>query len=212
MVATAYRAQWAAPLYGDNSQNATNTLYFLGAVGSTQADDIDEILARVEDFYQSLDGNLFPSGSYGTTSTLTQYDMSDPEPRTPIAGPDNITLTPTGGTAYPSDLCICLSYRADYPSGANRARRRGRLYLGPVLASTGAAVTGQGVRVTAGAITNISTAVAFLHTTQTTPVTWAMWSETDGVARPIVEYSVDNGFDVRRSRDNPNTTRTVFPI
>lgn len=212
MVATLYRAQFAAPLYGDPAQNTSNTWYFFGAVGSSRQDDIDEILARLEDFYQSIDGVIYPQALVGGTGTIVQYDMSDPEPRTPIAGPDNIALSPSATGAYPSDVAICLSYHAAYPSGANRARRRGRVYLGPVVASTATAVAGQGQRVSAATVTAILNAVDFLTTQQITPITWAVYSETDGVGYPIVECSVDNGFDTRRTRDNRATTRTTKSV
>lgn len=212
MVATLYRAQFAVPLYGDPSQNASNTWYFFGAVGSTRQDDVDEILARIEDFYQEIDSALFPGSVVGSTGTLLQYDMSDPEPRTPIAGPDNIALTNSGNSPYPSDIAICLSYHAAYPSGANRARRRGRVYLGPVHSGVGVAVAGQGMRVAAGTVTSILNAVDRLTTQQVTPLTWAVYSETDGVGYPIVECSVDNGFDTRRTRDNRATTRTTKSV
>lgn len=209
MVATAYRAQWSSPLYGDPGQNTSNTFYFLGAVGSSQEDDIDEILGRLQAFYQAIDSVVYSNTYMSNNSSVIQYDLSDPEPRTPIAGPDNIALTIGGASSMPADVSICLSYHAAYPSGANRARRRGRVYLGPILASTISIVTGQGARVTTAAITAILDAVENgLLLEIATPITWAVYSETDKVARPIVEYSIDNGLDTRRSRDNRATTRT----
>lgn len=212
MVATLYRAQFAVPLYGDPDQNSSNTWYFFGAVGSTRQDDVDEILARLEGFYQAIDSVIYSANVVGSTATLTQYDMSDPEPRTPIAGPDNIALSNGASTSYPSDIAICLSYHAAYTSGVNRARRRGRVYLGPVLANTGTSVAGQGMRVSTSTITSILGAVDYLTTQVATPLTWAVYSETDKVGYPIVECSVDNGFDTRRTRDNRGTTRTTKAV
>jgi hypothetical protein len=212
MVATLYRAQFAVPLYGDPAQNSSNTWYFFGAVGSSRADDVDEIFARLEGFYQAIDSVIYPQSVVGSTGTIVQYDMSDPEPRTPIAGPDNITLGNSAAGAYPSDVAICLSYHAAYPSGANRARRRGRVYLGPVVASTATAVAGQGQRVSQATVDSILGAVDYLTDQVLTPITWAVYSETDGVGYPIVECSIDNGFDTRRTRDNRATTRTTKAV
>jgi hypothetical protein len=211
MTATAYRCQVSIPLYGDPDQNTSNSLYFLGAVGSSTADDIIEALARLTVGYQAWDNTIYPSSVVGTVATVTTYDMADPEPRSPL-DISTFNIAPAAGTAHPSDVSICLSYRADYPSGANRARRRGRIYLGPLLAATGTTITGQGLRVSATAIAAIRTGAELLDTVITTPIEWAMWSQTDGVARPIVEASIDNQFDTRRSRDNQASTRTIFGV
>jgi hypothetical protein len=211
MTATAYRCQVSIPLYGDPDQNTSNSIYFLGAVGSSTAQDLTEALLRLTQAYQGWDNTIYPSSIVGTTATVTTYDMADAEPRTPL-DISTFGIAPAAGTAHPSDVSICLSYRADYPSGANRARRRGRIYLGPLLAATGTNVAGQGLRVSATAIAAIQAGAEDLNTVGVTPITWAMWSQTDGVARPIVEASIDNQFDTRRSRDNQASTRTTFAV
>lgn len=211
MTATAYRAQVSIPLYGDPSQNTSNTWYFMGAIGSSTADDLAEIHLRLEAFYTGIDNLIYPAQIVGSTATETYYDMSDPEPRTPI-GSNTIALSPSASAAYPSDVSICLSYRADYPSGANRARRRGRVYLGPVASTVSVFVSQQGQRVAPAVVTALLARAVDLQTTAVTPITWAMWSETDGVARPIVEASVDNQLDTRRSRDNAASTRTYQAV
>lgn len=211
MATAVYRVQFSVQLYGDPSQNATNTWYFIGLPGTTQIQDLTEAFDRLTDFYQAIDATLFPSSVVGASASLLAYDMGDPEPRTPI-GDAVVPLVNGGGTAYPSDVAICLSYRTDYPSGSIRARRRGRVYLGPVLASTATAVAGQGQRVAPGIISTILAAAAALGTDVATPLLWAIYSETDNQAYPIVEASIDNGFDTRRSRDNRATTRTTQSI
>lgn len=212
MVATAYRAQWSAPLYGDPAQNASNTWYFLGAVGSSQQEDVDEIIQRLTTFYQGIDDLFFSVVYMSNESTVTIYDMADAPPRVPIAGPDTIDLSMSANTALPADCSVCLSYHAQYSSGVNRARRRGRVFIGPLNANVGAVVSGQGVRVTTASVTALLDAAEDLYTTAVTPITWAMWSETDGVAHPITDFSVDNGLDTRRSRDNAATTRTARTV
>lgn len=211
MANTTLRVQASAPLYGDVSQTMSNTWYFDGAPSTTRAEDGVEAMARLAAFYAAIDGVLYPSSVVGSTISFEVYDMGDTPPRVPI---DSISgpLTASGGTAYPSDIAICLSYRGVYTSGVNRARRRGRVYLGPLLASVGVAVSGQGMRVTTGVITAILDAAELLATTIVDPITWVMWSETDQVSHPIVLASVDNGFDTRRTRDNPATTRTERDI
>jgi hypothetical protein len=189
----------------------SNTLYFVGLPGPSVEDDIAEIDGRLQAFYNAIDNLIYPGAVVGTTMRVLQYNMGDPEPRVPI-NENTFGITVSGSAAYPSDVCICLSYHGDYVSGANRARRRGRIYLGPLIATTAVAVTGQGQRVNPTLVGQILDAAELLATTQLTSLLWSMYSETDNQAWPIVECSVDNGFDTRRSRDNRATTRVTRAI
>lgn len=210
MATAVYRIQCSVPLYGDASQNATNTFHFIGLPGQTQSQDLIEAFARLSAFYQVVD-QYFPSQVVGSTMTALAYDLGDPEPRTPI-GDTTFSLTPVASTPFPSDVAICLSYRTDYPSGAIRGRRRGRIYIGPLLSSTGTVVSQQGIRVQSTVVNNILGAAQLLNSTIATTLLWAIYSPTDNLAWPIVEASIDNGFDTRRSRDNAATTRTAVVI
>ena len=71
-------------------------------------------------------------------NTLKLFDMDAPRPRLPfheaafaVAGP-----APTSTFMMPPEVAICVSYRAAYVSGVSNARRRGRMYLGPLAFST----------------------------------------------------------------------------
>lgn len=211
MATGVYRIQFSANLYGDPSQNTTNTWYFIGLPGTTVEEDVAEAFGRLSTFYLAIDNTVYPSAVVSPTAKLIAYNMGDPEPRTPI-GEVTVGLTLGGSAAYPSDVAICLSYRSAYPSGVNRARRRGRVYLGPVLAAVATPVAGQGQRVAPAVISTILTAAQGLADQQVTPLLWAMYSETDNQAWPIEEASIDNGFDTRRSRDNRATTRTAVAV
>ena len=210
MATAVYRVQCSAPLYGDPSQNMSNTFHFIGLPGQSQQQDLVEAFARLAAFYLAIDA-YYTNSLTGNTLTMLAYDLGDPEPRTPI-GDTTTTMAIGSGTPYPSDVSICLSYRAEYPSGAQRARRRGRVYIGPLKATTGEVVSQQGIRVTAATVTGILDAAELLADQIATPLLWAIYSPTDNLAWPIVEASVDNGFDTRRSRDNRATTRTVRTI
>lgn len=188
----------------------SNTWHFIGLPGSTTQQDLTEMFARLASFYQAVD-TYYPNASVGTSMELLAYDLADPEPRTPI-GDTTTTITPSSAGAYPSDMAICLSYRASTPSGTVRARRRGRVYIGPLVSSTGTPVAGQGIRVSPTVVNAILDAAELLATQSATALLWSIYSPTDGQAFPIVEASVDNGFDTRRSRDNPATTRTTRTI
>lgn len=202
-----YRIQFSVPLYGDATQTASNTWYFQGIPGPSESDDLIEAFDRLTDFYLAIDGPVFPAAVVGTAGVFLAYRMSDAEPRVPI-GDRDVTLVPGAGGAYPSDVAICLSYHAQYTSGVNRARRRGRVFLGPVLASTAVAVAGQGQRVSPTIVSTVLGAAQALNVLLSTALIWAVYSPTDNLAWAIEQASVDNGFDTRRSRDNRATTRT----
>lgn len=208
---TIYRVQASANLYGDAAQTMSNTWYYQGGSASSEAQDIAEITSRIIRFYQAIDSSVFPSSVVGNQLDLLVYDMADPEPRVPIAD-ESAALANGGGGAFPSDIAICLSYHGVYESGVNRARRRGRLFIGPVLAATGVAVTGQGIRVQPSIVTTILAAALDLDNMIATPATWMVYSPTDNAAHAIVQASIDNGFDTRRSRDNRETVREAVTI
>lgn len=204
-----YRSVASIPLYGGDEQHATNTWHFRGAsLGQSETLDLDAILAALTAAYQVLDAVL-PSTIFGTTVTVQHYRMSDPLPRIP-ARTDTFTISPTNSAAYPSDVVACLSFRGEYVSGETRARRRGRLFFGPLLASTGSAVAGQGVRINTAAVTTLlDVGGAVVGALIGLQVYWVVYSTANAAAYEIVEQWVDNQFDTRRSRDRGTPTRTT---
>lgn len=209
-----YRAQVRWNLYASAEHTATNTFYFRGDDPlTTEVEDVGELLARLAAFWNEI-RLLLPQAIFGTSQspTVLVYRMSDATPRLPIYEdqPDNYTLG--AGTAYPSDIAICLSYRGEYSSGQPRARKRGRLFIGPVIASTGAVATNEGIRVTTAARTDLLDGAEKLALEVLTSLKWVQWSETDQTWNTIVEASVDNQFDTRRSRDRLTSTRELRPI
>lgn len=209
-----YRVQIRYPLYGGDDQTATNTLYFRGNDPLTaEGTDISEILDRVQAYINAVRGQM-PSTVFGASMTpvIVIYRMSDVPPRLPIFEGTDGSYTPSATQAYPSDIAICLSFRADYTSGTPRARKRGRIFIGPVIANAGTTVANQGVRITAAAITAVLAGATALATQVGSPLWWVQWSETDGTWNLITEAWVDNQFDTRRSRDRSTVTRTAQPI
>lgn len=122
-----------------------NTFYFvhdLMSPGDLQGDEALTLAQVVIDFYDvasagnnSIDSYLAGQAMATQRHTVKVYDMADSEPRAP-----KITHTTAGGAAnnvngmLPSEVALCLSYRAALVSGTNAARRRGRVYLGPMSA------------------------------------------------------------------------------
>lgn len=205
-----YRCQVSLGLYNDPDQNASNTWYFRGiSAGTSEQDDLIAMQDLLSDFYAAIDTYL-PSSCFDGRTEVLYYNMADPEPRVPLQAPASLAgFAPAAGTAHPSDVAICLSYRADYVSGDARGRKRGRMFFGPVLASTGANVADEGLRIQSTVRTAFVTAAqALVIDAGTNNLQWRMYSPTNGDF-PLLKFaSVNDQYDTRRSRDKPGFTTT----
>lgn len=137
------------------------------------------------------------------------YDLADPEPRTPV------TEQPFGIQAalvnddLPREVALCLSFRAEYTSGANRARRRGRVYLGPFnTGALGGPDAGEDSRPLGALVTDVI--VGAQHVLSNPTGLWLVWSETDAAGRFVIAGWVDNAWDTQRRRGAAPTVRTLF--
>lgn len=172
----------------------------------------------LQTFYQTID---FAFATFcADTIRCDIYDLSDAEPRVPIDS-DTIDWTPATGGAFPAEVAMCLSYRGELLSGTNPARRRGRIYLGPLDDGTG--VTGNDVTVDEGARNTIIGAaqdmaesgftgdafwVVFSPTLAGTPP-WDVGTLEDASTRVLAGY-IDNAFDTMRSRGSRASVRSSW--
>lgn len=168
------------------------------------------ILTRLETFYQAVD-NYMPPLLVATTPSVKTYTLMDPEPRVPLLV-GNITITPSGTSALPSEVAMCLSYRGDLASGVNPARRKGRIFLGPLgtnaIDSTVVAGEVRPLPAFTGALRAAGQVLAGV--TVGLP-TWCVWSPTALTAAPVTFVSTDNAFDTQRRRGAAPTFRTEVP-
>lgn len=180
------------------------------------ADDTEGELAQVgaflTTFYQGLDGFWSPALDTAAVSAKI-YRRSDPQPRTPIgelvAGTPLISL---GDGRMPEEVAACFSFRGAYESGEPPARRRGRVYLGPL--ATECLNSGDA----AGRCYIDSTfteAVEDAYTAAWAELTTAgnvheVWSSADDAGYPVVAGWVDNAFDTQRRRGSIATARRSF--
>lgn len=150
----------------------------------------------------------------GVPATVSFYAQSDPKPRTPRYVYQYTFSTVTTNTPLPSEVAICLSYRARVVSGQNKARRRGRIYLGPL---SNAPINNVNPGSDAGLEDNIGSiitkaAAEFCAKLNTAGAKWVVWSEMDQAMNEIEVFSVDNAFDTQRRRGmapSAVTTATV---
>ena len=191
-----------------------NTWYFEppGAISSSAAD----ITTALDTFYTAIGGLLSPVLT--GTGSVAYYDLEDPEPRVPVAT-GLITFTPDT-TGLPEEVALCLSFQGAVVSGEAQARRRGRVYLGPLSSDGSTLFTGY-YRPSSGTRSSITTAANALM--GTAGINWSVFSPTTAgpppwaagdlanAFTPVTNGWVDDTFDTQRRRGAPTTARTVFP-
>lgn len=212
------RAVVTIPLTGGVPEDfITNTFYFDGDDGNSDAEYFTAVQTLLTDFYQAIDEPVFPA-SVDTPATVKIYDMRDPEPRLP-EGTFNIALDPTASAPFPGEVALCLSFQAAQVSGVNPARRRGRVYIGPIN-STGADVVSGQNRPNSAIIDALCDAAAAMENGE--PMTvgsvkWAVYSPTtdasssiDDAFNDVVDGWVDNSWDTQRRRGTDPSSRTTW--
>src|SRR5688572_167309 len=136
---TVIRAQ--VNLEHDNAlpeDRVVNTWHF-AIPGDPTAVEMDAIQTALVNFY-----TVVPAGSTATVASLLsstlsgkwsirQYNLGEPEPRVPIRVFEPADFAP-GPDTLPREVACCLSFRAAVASGENAARRRGRVFIGPLRA------------------------------------------------------------------------------
>jgi len=214
-------ARVQARLINDNAlpaDQAMNVWHFLtpGDVSASTADIAD----LLETFYEDV-GAYLSSGLSGTIECRF-FDLEDAPPRVPV-DTINIAMTPGGSLQLPHEVALCLSFEGPPISGTPQARRRGRLFIGPLDGDV--AVTGTGdARPNSTALLAITAAAEALMTQVTySGVVWSVFSPTSAGPEPwtagdllagfvtITNGWMDNAFDTMRSRGLAATSRTIFP-
>lgn len=139
------------------------------------------------------------------------YDWADPEPRVPILD-ESLGMTAATSTtdgALPGEVALGVSYLAAQESGVPAARRRGRIFLGPLRSSLLSGAADVASRPNAAARLQISLAAAQLAS-GTASCRWAVYSRRDQAFRQILNGYIDNAFDTQRRRGVAVTSRQAF--
>jgi hypothetical protein len=162
----------------------------------------DAVLAFYDSTGTGLTSYLSPWCA-GAGRNVKIYRMEDPKPRAPIFSKE-VTATPpivTSGTGFPNEVACCLSYKATSESGAVAARRRGRIYIGPLNTATGS-ITPPGDSRPAPAFVNrlLLSATTTWDALFAAGFIWCIWSVADDAPHAIASFSVDNAFDTQRRR------------
>lgn len=183
--------------------------------------DTAAFIADLDTFYDSV-GDILGEGMTGA-GEFRAYNLADPEPRVPIL----ITAFAyiPGTNQFPGEVAIVGSFHADIGSGDIAARKRNRVYIGPVASTKGGIVTG-GNRPAAATVTQLRDALAALLVASngSAAYTWQTFSPTNaGPKNPDGTYAnltagidpvtggwVDNAWDTQRRRGLATTSRSTF--
>lgn len=140
--------------------------------------------------------------------TSRWYNMADPPPRVPvfIDGPKSLVVS---SQALPGEVALVSSFQAAPASGSPQARRRGRIFLGPLGLICNDSATG---RPTTAVLDDVRLNTDLLATNSTVSATWCVFSRVDNVLYPVTNGWVDNAFDTQRRRGERATARQVWAV
>jgi hypothetical protein len=153
-------------------------------------------------FYAAFDQLL--ANTLSGAVTFKTYTLAHPAPRAPVVT-GATTLGTLGADALPGELAVCLSYRAAQVSGVPAAQTRGRIYIGPLARGFLSTTVAGDVRPLLTSNTSIRNAAIGLA--NAAGPDWCVWSPTTLTARPIIEVSTDDAFDIQRRRGAAPTSR-----
>lgn len=198
------------------ADDAINTFNFTGV--DNVEDQATVALGKLKTFYNDLSGTQtvrikdMMSGELNFGGTrIKVYDLSDPEPRVPILdeslGVSN--ATPVTSANLPGEVAVALSYQAEAESGVAAARRRGRIFLGPLNTGFMTSTTTTASRPSGASCLAVAQAAEELSSG---PVgtQWCVWSRVNAAFYPIVKGYIDNSFDTQRRRGVATTSRTAW--
>jgi hypothetical protein len=136
------------------------------------------------------------------------YDMADEQPREPSTIEFQVDGT-SSGDGFPNEVAVCLSFYA----GRNIARRRGRVFIGPLKLSAGGMTT-KDMIVQSGLRNTLATAASTLQAASddASYLLWCVRSTVTGQYHGVTAGWIDSAFDIQRRRGTKATERTLWPV
>lgn len=188
---------------GVNEDAVVNTYYFSGANAGL---DVPVIELLIKNFYDDL-VTIYSADVALSGHQLKIYNLDDTPPRAPLSITTyNFPATPSGAS-LPHEVAICMSYQATPQSGIPQARRRGRVYLGPLDTT----FVMNGGYASAGLTDTVKVATETFHAAAAaTSVVWSVYSPTDQDLYEIDNGWVNNDFDTQRRRGRKATLRNIW--
>lgn len=223
------------PKSGLARDQVVNTFHFQTPLQDT-ANPTDDQRSFVRDALNDLYGLAVGSGSALRTflaeSTMASqraeykfYNLDHATPRQPIGGPQPAqNITPVIATApLPSEVALCLSFRGNAVSGTNMARRRGRIFIGPLntAAVESDPITGQARPVLALQNAAVQGANRLADAMALVGMIWSIYSPALRAAgsgsalsgtTDIKHAWCDNAFDTQRRRGQNPSGRVALDV
>jgi len=191
---------------------ATNTFHFdeQSPPGITDYDNVRDML---KDFY-----NTIPSGGSITlasrfskfmtnTALVKAYNLDDTPPRAPVYE-SSFTFTAGSGDALPAEVALVSSFQTSRQSGMSQARRRNRVYLGP-LGTLAAGTDGMPASSFVTGVT-LSTRALLIAAQASAAWDWMVYSPTQGAGWEVTDGWCDNAWDTQRRRGVSATSRVTW--
>lgn len=175
----------------------------------------------IQGFYNVENGNGFAlaamlSGRISRAANATAvkfYNVDAAPPRVPIYS-EQFTLHAAGTVqVLPEEVALCLSFRGPLASGTVAARRRGRIYLGPLCKYAAESTVGSEDRPEPDNFAPILAKMAILKSDAAIAgYDWGVRSSIGGGFTTITHAWIDNVFDTQRRRGPRATARTTLDI
>lgn len=210
-----FRVQMTLPMdSGLPADAVVNTLHFTTALLVIGPAQFDNVVDMIDDFWNNIPtgGTTSPAAYFpatvGPNMSIEFYDLGDPKPRVPKYQKSIAITSSVSGVSLPSEVALCLSFQADRESGASQARRRNRIYIGPLSTFT---VASDG-RPTTALIDNLRRAAKDLLNAADASINWewAVYSPTNDETYNIANGWVDNAWDSQRRRGLKATSRNPW--
>lgn len=192
--------------------DVVNTFHFDSLATPFVASEADAMIDDVVGFYTGVQASTKSVANYlsdrlSGSYTAKAYNLGDPTPRVPLVVRNvsaGLSLA-SSGVALPQEVALCVSYKTALVSGTPAARRRGRIYIGPL--QNTAADSGVGDPA-ATFTTTLRQAARALRNRSTTD--WVVYSPTDGTSGSVTDGWVDNAWDTQRRRGKAPTSRLLW--
>lgn len=229
------------PTFGGLPADRVENVVNIGFLGNATVPEIASCITEFGNFYDTAGGvgQVAAVGTYiseviqrtANGCTIYAYETSDLTGQTDFGSPvGSGTFTmpnATNGTQYPEEVCVALSMHGDLtdipqtepnptpPPATIRpaARRRGRIYVGPLGASAGTDGA-QSVRPSATFMADLGKAFAKFcnEVLLQTSGNVCVWSKADGAWYAVVGGFVDNAWDTQRRRGLSASARTAWDV
>lgn len=188
----------------------TNSWCIETDVSAPSPSDIAEYTTAFKDFYDDI-ATLISVDVFQNAHIVKYIELETTVvPNYPYAEDTFDLASNPSNASFPQEVALCLSMQGFRISGTPQARRRGRVYIGPIATATMTAGRPSSTARTTLA-TSAQTLVANLSAA-TLPATLSIWSVTDQTAVEITEGWVDDAYDTQRRRGVAPTTRTTFTV